>query len=200
MESILAQNYQKLKVIVSVDNSDDYKYVTQWEKKYDKVFSISTENLKNAKLRTTYFPKYKRRFPPAYWNLYFNRMYEECLDGFIIILDDDDAFYNEYSLNILKYHIKTEFDLVFWRVLFPGGLIPNDIGWLKRPIPANISGIGLSFHTRFIKDAQWQPYTFGDFRLADNLYDKIPRKIYLNNIITKVNRRFAGGYGRRDDL
>jgi hypothetical protein len=45
----------------------------------------------------------------------------------------------------------------------------------------------------------WEPFKRGDYRVAKKLYGKIPKKIYINKPLTKLQRQVEDGFGRRDD-
>ena len=199
-KSVIDQTYIKnTKIIVSVDNSSTLNYVVRYP--VDKIVDIRGYEIpKPNRSKEIIVGRYRRKYSPAHWNWYFNLMMNECYDGLIVYLDDDDKFTVPYALQMINDFIKTEDDLLFWRVQFPGQLVPNDKAFGKEPIPANISTIGFSFHTKYIEQAQWQPYSYGDFRVAHKLYNTIPNKIFIRQILTKVNRKKAGGHGKRDDL
>jgi glycosyltransferase involved in cell wall biosynthesis len=112
-------------------------------------------------------------------------------------LDDDDKLSDEHSLLKLINVIKTNDDFVIWRVKFPNRLVPSDKNFGGPPVMKDISGIGFSFH---IKNKEiWEPYKRGDYRVAKKLYDKIPNKIFLNEIITTLQREIEDGMGKKDD-
>ena len=46
----------------------------------------------------------------------------------------------------------------------------------------------------------WEPYKRGDYRVASQLYKTIPNKVFINKILTKLQRLDDGGFGKRDDL
>jgi hypothetical protein len=61
----------------------------------------------------------------------------------------------------------------------------------------DVSGIGFAFHNKYKID--WEPYKRGDYRIAKKLHEVIPKKTYLNKVITKLQREIEDGFGRRDD-
>ena len=138
--------------------------------------------------------EYGIKFP---YNLYLNDLKNEVKDGYVIYLDDDDRLQDKNSLLKLTNVIKTDDDFVIWRVKFPNRLVPSDKNFGGPPVMKDISGIGFSFH---IKNKEiWEPYKRGDYRVAKKLYDKIPNKIFLNEIITTLQREIEDGMGKKDD-
>ena len=61
----------------------------------------------------------------------------------------------------------------------------------------DVSGIGFTFPNKYKTD--WEPFKRGDYRIAKELYNKIPKKVFYNNIITKLQRDVEDGFGLRDD-
>ena len=57
---------------------------------------------------------------------------------------------------------------------------------------------GFAFHTDYVKHAQWDGYIYADFRTAMCLYLHIPKKVYINDILTGLQDR--PGNGVRKDL
>jgi glycosyltransferase involved in cell wall biosynthesis len=189
INSIYSQTYKNWNVIVGVDEKVSKNY-TQPEKclmvEYDYSNYVYPEKPKNDEYGVGF--KY---------NLYLNNLQKMVNDGYIIYLDDDDKLWDVNSLKRLVNVIKNENDLIFWRVKFPNRLVPSDNNFNKPPVLKDISGIGFAFHNKYKID--WEPFKRGDYRVAKTLYAKIPNKIYLNEILTGLQRTIEDGFGRRDD-
>jgi len=131
------------------------------------------------------------------FNLYFNKMYARVKEGYIMFLDDDDRFTRadsaEKILNIL-----TEDTLLFWRALVSERIVPNDENFRNHPVYRDISGITFAFHSKYIPFALWDGYKQGDYRLASKLYDSIPEKNYIDEILTATQIQ-KNGMGQRQD-
>lgn len=195
IESIRSQTYKDYKIIVSYDDEETFNYV----KGSHPDVCLKNERLKWPKPRPVEFDPYigrRRLFAP--YNLYFNNMISHCDDGYIIFLDDDDKLNCPDALYQIYHNIKTEDDLLFWRVQFPGKLIPTDDVFGGRPICCNIASNSFSFHKKHW--INWDEWNLGDYRIASLLYNKLQRRIYINKPLAALQRSIANGLGIRDDL
>ena len=190
LNSIYKQKYKNWNIIVGIDDKDSLNY-TKDGKCRDIIY-----NFDNVKIPDP--PKSEEYGVPFKYNLYLNELQKNVEDGFIIILDDDDAFYEENSLTKLVNSIKNDDDFVMWRVKFPNRLVPSDVNFGKIPVVKDVSSIGFAFHKKYSQI--WEPYKRGDYRIAKKLYETIPNKIFINEILTKIQRRIEDGMGKRDDL
>ena len=189
VKSIYNQTYKNWNLIIGVDNKSTLTY-SQSALGRDVIYDYS----KLVIPPTPNSDEYGIKFP---YNLYLNDLQNEVKDGYVIYLDDDDKLSDEHSLLKLINVIKTNDDFVIWRVKFPNRLVPSDKNFGGPPVMKDISGIGFSFH---IKNKEiWEPYKRGDYRVAKKLYDKIPNKIFLNEIITTLQREIEDGMGKKDD-
>lgn len=190
MSSIYSQSYKNWNVIVSIDDKESIKYTQK-----HKCLDIEV-NYKNFKIP---IPPNNQDYGIGFiYNLYLNDLQDKVKDGYVVYLDDDDCLSNTDSLKKLVNEIKTNDDIVFWRVGFPNRLVPSDENFGKEPIIKDISGIGFCFHIKNKKI--WEPYKRGDYRIAKQLYNQIPNKIFINQVITKLQREKEDGFGKKDDL
>lgn len=186
-ESILSQTHKNIKHLISSDSKNN-TYLKGIE--YIDVKPIKIEDVKLKKGET---------FAP--YNLYLNDLLQEVKDGWVLILDDDDAFVSEDSLSEIVSHINSEDDLLFWRVQFPNQLIPSDKYWMKEPQECQISMIGFMFHSKWINNFKFDYLTKGDYRVIKTLWNLIPNKIWIDKILTKLQRDIGmGGHGTKDDI
>lgn len=190
MESIYNQKYKNWNVIVGIDDPKSFEY-TQPHKCIEVEYNYSHIKIPNPPNNTDYGVPFK-------YNLYLNELQKKVKNGFVIILDDDDAFHDMHSLTKLVNVIKTEDDFVMWRVKFPDRLVPSNTNFGKIPVVKDIDSDGFTFHHKY--NQEWEPYKRGDYRIAKKLYQTIPNKIYLNEILTKTQRESEGGRGRKDDM
>lgn len=190
VKSIYEQTYLNWNIIIGIDDVDNLKY-TQPAKGRDIIYDYSGVKIPDAPNNIDYGIKFK-------YNSYLNDLQNEVNDGFIIYLDDDDKLYDQNSLLKLTDTIKDDDDFIIWRVKFPNRLVPSDENFGKPPVCRDISGIGYSFH---VKNKEiWEPYKRGDYRVADNLYKKLPNTVFLNEILTELQREVEDGMGLRDDI
>ena len=190
VKSIYNQTYKNWNLIIGIDNKNTLSY-SQSALGRDVIYDYS----KLVIPPTPNSDEYGIKFP---YNLYLNDLKNEVKDGYVIYLDDDDRLQDKNSLLKLTNVIKTDDDFVIWRVKFPNRLVPSDKNFGGPPVMRDISGIGFSFHIK--NKEMWEPYKRGDYRAAKKLYDKIPNKIFLNEIITTLQREIEDGMGKKDDL
>jgi glycosyltransferase involved in cell wall biosynthesis len=189
INSIYEQTYKNWNLIIGVDNKESLKY-TQSAKGRDISYNYSSLSVPPPPNNQNYGVKF-------IYNLYLNDLQNQVNDGFVIYLDDDDKLNDRNSLNTLVSNIKTDDDFLIWRVGFPNRLVPSDENFGKRPVLKDISGIGFSFHIKH--KVEWEAYKRGDYRVASELFDKIPNTIFVNEVITKLQRDVEDGFGKKDD-
>jgi hypothetical protein len=125
-------------------------------------------------------------------------MLEHTHPGYVLFLDDDNSFTTDSSLERIVARIQNTNQLLFWRVRFPGFIIPNNYHFGKAPQPCHIDTSGFAFHTDYKKFAFWDSYTYGDFMVANNLFINIPQKVYINEVLTTLQG--VPGHGMQEDL
>lgn len=186
-ESIKQQTYDNINHIICTDDSTSLDYIQKYTSNY--IHLDSDVYRHNNQKKYWYQQNNSKGEKPAWWNSYFNEMYNLLKPGWVMFLDDDDQFSYENSLEFIISHIKNNDTLIFWKVGFPGYTIPrhNSPSLLTNPpIPANISGIGFMFHTDYIEYANWEPYSSGDFRVSYNLWNNTPNKFETSEVLTKL--------------
>lgn len=186
-QSINQQTYKNINHIICTDDKPSIDYIQQYTSNY--IYLDSNIYKHNNFKKFWYQQDNTAGEHPAWWNSYFNEMYKLLKPGWVIFLDDDDQFVYENSIEFIMSHVKTNDTLIFWKVGFPGYTIPRQNSpslVTNPPIPANISGIGFMFHTDYIKFAQWEPYSAGDFRVSYSLWNNISNKIEISEILTKL--------------
>lgn len=193
-KSIREQTYKNIRLIVSYDDQATKKYLV----KYTPDAMVGFRRLENLTglTRECFWPGYISRPFPA--NLYFNRMMEHTRTGYIVMLDDDNRFSSPQSLKIIAERIEHDKQMLFWRVQFPGYLIPENSQFGQPPQCCQIDTAGFAFHTGFMQYARWDAYSSGDYRTAMSLFLRIPEKVYINKILTALQQ--VPGLGLRKDL
>ena len=189
VNSIYNQTYKNWNIIIGIDDDKSEEYTVDAKGRTIKY------NFKNVK-------KVERPNDDEYgiyfkYNLYFNELHKQVKSGYVIYLDDDDSLYDKDCLLKLSQQIENDDTIVFWRVQFPNRLVPSDVNFGNAPVMKDVSGIGFTFPNKYKTD--WEPFKRGDYRIAKELYNKIPKKVFYNNIITKLQRDVEDGFGLRDD-
>ena len=78
--------------------------------------------------------------------------------------------------------------------------IPEDEYFGKPPVFWHIDTNGFAFHHKYIANAQWDGWRGGDFVVACKLFKAVPNKIYIDKILTGLQRTEGwGGDGKRAD-
>ena len=193
-KSIKEQTYQNIRLIISYDDEMTKEYISQY--KTDAFVGFERNEDWSRISSEAFVPGHiSKPFPP---NEYFNRMMEHTHPGYIIMLDDDNKFSSANSLQKIIEHITNKQQMLFWRVLFPGYLIPDNQHFGNPPHCCQIDTAGFAFHTDYIKYAQWDKFSLGDYRTAVSLSLRIPQKIYINEVLTALQQ--VPGSGLRNDL
>lgn len=184
MRSIEGQNYPH-RIIVGNDSDDSYCAHYQPIR-----YGMQTSNrryldLKNYK--TMHFP----------YNTYINRLMKEVKEGWVMILDDDNAL-TPGALERIGQELTEENRVVFWRVNICGQPYPSDKNWRKRPQVKDIDMGGFCFHSKYIPLCQFDPYKQADYRVADRLYS-ILNPVWINEVLVRAQREEWEGSGLRMD-
>ncbi|NOR87086.1 MAG: glycosyltransferase [Bacteroidales bacterium] len=195
IDSIFQQTYKNICILVSYDNHESYDYIKKHKGIKSYFVSYQEDHFPEQEiLRGTNLKKF-----PA--NLYLNTLMDQVSKGYIIYLDDDDCFSSPHSVQTIVDQISDKDDLIFWRVQFPDDkIIPEDEYFGKAPVFWHIAGNSFAFHHKYIPDAQWDGWKGGDFVVATKLYQRIPNKIYINKVLTALQRKESwGGFGDKMD-
>ena len=190
INSIYNQTYSNWNIIVGVDDEGSVEYVQPEKCKmirynYDKV--VINQFLNNEDYGI-----------PFKFNLYINDLQKQVNSGYCLILDDDNALYDKDSLQKIIQNISYNDEFLIWRVKFPNRLVPSDENFGKHPVVKDIDTAGLCFNYK--DSVEWEPYKRGDYRVAKKLFNTVENKVFINDVITKLQRETEDGFGRRDDL
>jgi hypothetical protein len=191
--SIDMQTYKNINHIVCTDDINSLEYIAGCGRTPIYVEPIE----KDARV--------ENKIISAPYNLYLNILYNHVNEGLVVILDDDDEFSINKSLEIIAEIFNNQDNpsenILFWQVGFEKGkIIPADFkgGFLY---PTNVSAIGFAFHSKYLFAAQWDAFKESDFRVAHKLSLVIPNKKALKMVLTQTQRKDAmGGFGERDDI
>jgi hypothetical protein len=192
-KSIRSQYYRNINLIVSCDDKETRQYVSSYA--IDTIVGFKRSEETEA-VKKVFVPENPSKPFPA--NEYFNEMMDKTNEGFIIYLDDDDIFTCPEAVSTIVEQIDHEDQMIFWRVQFPGYLVPDDKYFGKPPVCCQIDTASFAFHTRYKRFALWDAFSLGDFRTALSLFLRIPEKIYINKALTALQSK--PGLGKRKDL
>lgn len=183
VNSVKSQTYKNIKHYVSYDNDKDLSYIN----KHDSVVPIKVDRDKLIK-EDNYGVFQTGKYSPH--NLYFNELLSNIENGWVIILDDDDQFINEYSVEKIVKEIDNKDSIIIWqmrynnsnRVLPPLNLIN------QKPILGQIGSPCFTFNIEQLGDIKWDGWKCGDFRFIEKLYNKIPNKKIIKEPLILINQ------------
>lgn len=187
--SVKSQTYDNVNLIVGYHDDDSENYTIPY-----KIYPVRYKPYNEGADNKMDPDNYGRYFPANY---YMNYLFKEVKDGFVICLDDDDAFTSHRSLEKIMAAISTEDDLVLWRIKIGDRMIPSDDNFGKAPVARDISGIAFCCHSKHLKDYVSEPYKLWDYRIISHLYSKL-RPVWLNEVLTKIQGQAQGGGHRLD--
>lgn len=189
IQSIYEQTFKNWNIIVGIDDKESEPYV-QPEKCKLVYYDFSKYILPPRPNNNEYGVKFV-------YNLYINELYKYVKTGYCLILDDDNKLSSKDSLEIISNNIKTDDDLLFWKVKFHNRNVPNNNNFGGPPVLLDIDSAGFLFPIS--KKVDWEPFKRGDYRTAKALYKKVKNKIYIDNVLTQTQRKNEAGFGLRDD-
>lgn len=141
IDSIFLQKYPKnnIDVCVSYHNEETYNYLIQYK------------NINLLKLEQVQIDKNNNNLYP--YNLYLNYLLKTSSNNsWVIIIDDDDLFVNEYSLSTINYEINKICNIqqnldftLHWRVWRCDKLVGNN-GFNHQICDPDIALCGFCFH------------------------------------------------------
>jgi hypothetical protein len=180
--SIYSQNYYNIKVIVVYDNLSTMKeYLEHNIYDFEMVF-IDVED--------------KNKF---YFNTYFNKVYDNIDDGWIIHLDDDNMFSTDYSLKLINENIESSDTFLIWKHNMIDKIIPlNKEELISSDTDTNM----FCFHSKFKKNLHWDNTDIADYKVIKQLVAVSNYKL-LETVLTTINfspdKPCIRGYGKCND-
>lgn len=179
LESIKAQTYHNYALIVGSDTDCPY-------------YPLAEKLFKNYQ-KPDYIPEGHYYAP---YNLYLNQLQKSCVTGWVLALDEDDAFRNEYSLQKIVDNIDNEDQLLIWKVqILPNWEVPS-YSFGKAITATDISGIGFLYHTKY-NPVDWGCLSQGDYKVAKQLEAKGLKIKWINKVLTRTQKGPHGNnYGK----
>jgi hypothetical protein len=101
-----------------------------------------------------------------FYNLYCNHLLDRVRDGWIIFLDDDNMLSQPDTLKKINNNIKTENDIIFWKVKLGEYIIYPNIYDIKY---GQIDAAGFCFHSKYKNAARWIAEQGSDFHYVTQL-------------------------------
>lgn len=188
-ESIQKQTFKNWTQIVSVDDPESKKYVDKYDVKsvfVDKSFLEKQKDIPN--------PKTGGRFP---YNLYFNVLLKKIkTNGWVIFLDDDDYLANPNVLKKIAKNIKSNSDLVVWKMQFnPNTSIPRNFNTFPRLY--DVGAPCVAVFSKMAKSVKWDGWKCGDFRYIHKVHSKAKQVRVINEDLVMIG---GIGNGAKKDI
>ena len=199
---IKQQTYKSIHHIVTYQTNEDYKYVVKHNPEATTV-KVPTVK-KDFSKSTIIYDNVKADHAP--YNTHFNIAHKYVKEGWVLYIDDDDMLSYSNSIEYLAQNIKlhnTNNILHLWFVNFIDYTVPNPnmAEKYKQGHPfkkGNCSGIGLCFHSDYLKYATWHEWALGDWDIYQKLDKVIPNRNFMNATLTGL-QSLPGG-GRAQDM
>ncbi len=187
MRSIREQTHKNVQVVVSVDDDETARYVQPY-----KVRMIRCKpelSIPDPPLDIIVDDKviYGRK---AFYNLYLNDLNKEVSDGWVLWHDDDMQFAGADVLERAAGMIKSENDLIMWRVFTNGTVVPQDEHFGQKPWNCDITASCL-FHSKHLHLIRWEPYRKGNYRVMSVLYKHL-HPVWIDKIMATTGEVGSG--------
>lgn len=189
VKSVKSQTYPHIRHIVCADDDESYEYA---KKLVDDVIRVK-KGVKREEYDWMHSP----------YNLYCNDLMAQVTEGWVMFLDDDDAFYDENALQRAMGHVSSEENFYVWKAQFHHKVLPS-YSFGKGVALCDIGSNCFLFHSKHIWAAQWDEVKESDFRVAFKLFRLLNTK-WIDSLVCKINNDRSAhgkegvGLGRRED-
>lgn len=142
-------------------------------------------NWKGERLAVKHFP----------YNLFMLKAEQKVKEGWVMYLDDDDWLFDKESLTKLLLHLNDEDTLLGYQQRCQGYIRPQQYAaehvYLHNTPPA--MGVGFqtatfAFHSKYLEYTHWDEWSGGDFYTLRSLFYNIPKRKFIQEIITEAER------------
>lgn len=189
--SIINQSYKNTIHWVVRDN----KEASQYLESYSNINIINvpknyTEDYKDIPNPNT-GPKFK-------YNLYFNLIAPNINNGWILILDDDDALYSNYVLSNLIENASSDTDMLIYQMEYPNGAkLPTIHEMGKTPQLGRIGAPCVLVKSSIANKIQWDGWKCGDYRYIHKAFTLSNNVMWISKPMIKLG---GIGSGKRKDI
>lgn len=185
IDSIFAQNYNNINLLVSVDDEPTYSSIINQKIEKCKYIYINLNNLYPGEKTLEIDPNCSHEIKNIYGslflpNIYMNILHQYIKPGYILYLDVGDTILDNRMFNELEQYMPNKTTIV-WRTIFKNDVIgPTE--WKGYPVLFDIDSSSFMFHSDYIEN--WTGYRFGDFRVCKAICKK-SNTIFIPNIYIK---------------
>jgi hypothetical protein len=184
--NVINQNYEGIiNHYVSIDDQKTMDYIEMYG---DSLVLVNVE--RTQKQQPNLFP----------YNEYLNVMLSKIEDGWVMVLDDDDKFMKNDSLNIIQKNINEhdEDTMFIWKVKIGARIVPSLTLFGKQIRRNEVSNIGFCFHSSQKDKVNWPGIRGGDFKCIEKLSEHL-KIVWIDDILTCTNNN-SGNFGNQRDI
>ena len=186
METVRKQDYPNINIVLICDSDEAVVATREYPARVIRVEKVAfTEKNVEGIDYGVFFP----------YNRYIETV-QRLVNGFIIVLDDDDKFTRSDSVSVIMSKAKKN-ALMLWRVDFNKDGVKPSFSFGKEVTLFDVTGIGMCYHTDHIELTDWNEWKRGDYRTARNLSGKL-ETIWIDEVLTGLQDRL--GMGVKADL
>lgn len=178
IQSVLMQEYTNYRIIMCYDDDRCMEYLEEY-RNHNKIELFKV----NRETEASHF-----------YNLYCNHLLDRVRDGWILFLNDDNMLAHPDTLKKINNNIKTEGDIIFWKVKLGEHIIYPNIYDIKY---GQIDSAGFCFHSKYKNAARWIAEQGSDFHYVTQLLKKhyLIRRAHSeiltqSVLLTKVNEKW----------
>lgn len=162
LDSVLSQTYNNYEIIIGYDDLETYRYLTK----------INRKNIKKIRV-------YRNSSNNAFFDEYFNQLYQHVKDdSYIIMLDDDNYFISPYCLNHLNNNIQSKIN-IFKFIRNDKEIYPKDLDEIEY---GDIDTACICFHSSLKDKVKWEDTYGSDYKFITELIKIFNDFVYYINI------------------
>lgn len=192
-QSVRNQTYQNMRHLVSYDDEKDYE---EYLKNYEDADLYFIDKKKFENYNDIPNP---RTGPKFIYNLYFNDLFKEVTEGWVLILDDDDRLAHDNVIAQAMEKATYPTDMLLWQMQYPNGMkLPASMDFNKQPRLGRIGSPCIMVHSSIAKSIKWDGWKCGDFRYIHKCWKSTERKIWFKEPMILLGNQ--GGMGKKQDI
>jgi glycosyltransferase involved in cell wall biosynthesis len=191
IKSIYNQDYQNYNILVTCDDYNSIKYTRGHNCRVVDVRPIKDTYTRVTKDRPEANSDYGYDFP---YNRYINFAQNLINDGYVIILDDDNRFIENFALSKISSKLAKD-KLVVWKCKMWDKTLPatNEIKLY------NIDSACFAYHISMAKYSDWTQWKRADYRTARNISNHTD-VVWMDEELTGMQSLRPGHGTRRDGV